>query len=182
MAKASGVNRSVRSAACPFCERVNPPDARFCNDCGAPLYLVPCFRCGAVNDPTAPKCHQCGASWPGNPLDGPARSSPGEVLDPAGFGARTAEDKVQPIAEAFVGADGLGRGARLLQQLQRMAANSDSGPVSGGGNPLGEPARSSSGEALDAGFGAWTAKDKVQPIAQAFLGADELDRDARLLQ
>ena len=200
MTKASGANRSVRSAACPFCERINPPDSRFCNDCGAPLYLVPCFRCGAVNDPTAPKCHQCGASWPGNALGGSARSSSGtEALDAAGFGTRTAGDRVQPIAPAFRDADGLDRDARLLQQLQRVVANSDSGSIVGGregggfgevrsaswpANLLGGPARSSSGtEAPDgAGFGARTAEDRVQPIAHAFVGADALDRDARLLQ
>ena len=207
MNKASGANRSVRSVACPFCERINPPDSRFCNDCGAPLYLVPCFRCGAVNDPTAPKCHQCGASWPGNALGGAPRSSSGtEALDAAGFGARTAEDRVQPIAPAFFDADGLDRDGRLLQQLQRVAANSDSGSLPDGregvglgevqtvgspsygaswpASPLGGPARSSPGtEAPDgAGFGARTAEDRVQPSAHAFVGADVLERDARLLQ
>jgi len=73
------------------------------------------------------------ASWPANLLGGPARSSSGtEAPDGAGFGARTAEDRVQPIAHAFVGADALDRDARLLQQLQRVVADSDSASVARG--------------------------------------------------
>jgi hypothetical protein len=44
---------------CPFCEQVNPADAKFCNACGGALHLVPCPRCGAVSDVTASTCYQC---------------------------------------------------------------------------------------------------------------------------
>jgi len=45
--------------SCPFCEQVNPADAKFCNACGGALHLLPCPRCGAVNDVTATTCYQC---------------------------------------------------------------------------------------------------------------------------
>jgi len=45
--------------SCPFCEQVNPADAKFCNACGGALHLVPCPRCGAVSDVTATTCYQC---------------------------------------------------------------------------------------------------------------------------
>ena len=44
---------------CPFCEHINPVDAKFCNDCGAVLHLVPCPKCGAVNDVAATACYRC---------------------------------------------------------------------------------------------------------------------------
>jgi hypothetical protein len=49
---------------CPYCKHVNPQASRFCNACGAPLYLLPCPDCGAVNDTGAKACHQCGAALP----------------------------------------------------------------------------------------------------------------------
>jgi hypothetical protein len=45
--------------SCPFCEQVNPADAKFCNACGGALHLIPCPRCGAVSDVTATTCYQC---------------------------------------------------------------------------------------------------------------------------
>ena len=47
---------------CRFCDHDNPPDARFCNACGSPLYLKPCPQCEAVNDSAALQCYQCGAA------------------------------------------------------------------------------------------------------------------------
>jgi hypothetical protein len=49
---------------CPFCDRVNPPDSKFCNACGSPLSLMPCPQCGAINDTVATACHQCGTPLP----------------------------------------------------------------------------------------------------------------------
>src|SRR5947208_557923 len=49
---------------CRFCDHDNPPDARFCNACGSPLYLKPCPQCEAVNDSAAPQCYQCGTALP----------------------------------------------------------------------------------------------------------------------
>jgi hypothetical protein len=50
--------------SCPFCEQVNPADAKFCNACGGALHLVPCPRCGAVSDVTASTCYQCHGQLP----------------------------------------------------------------------------------------------------------------------
>jgi hypothetical protein len=45
---------------CPKCHHANDADARFCEDCGAPLELR-CERCGHETDPGARFCEQCGA-------------------------------------------------------------------------------------------------------------------------
>src|SRR5438105_5946319 len=49
---------------CRFCDHANPAGARFCNECGSPLYLKPCPQCEAVNDGAASQCFQCGAALP----------------------------------------------------------------------------------------------------------------------
>ena len=54
---------------CRFCEHDNPAGARFCNECGSPLYLRPCVQCEAVNDGAAPQCFQCGAALPKDDAD-----------------------------------------------------------------------------------------------------------------
>ncbi len=54
---------------CPFCEQVNPADAKFCSACGGALHLVPCPRCGAVSDVTASTCYQCHGQLPGRGTD-----------------------------------------------------------------------------------------------------------------
>jgi hypothetical protein len=45
---------------CPFCAHTNPADAKFCNECGAPLHLRPCNRCEAVNSQVDKNCYKCG--------------------------------------------------------------------------------------------------------------------------
>jgi hypothetical protein len=47
---------------CPFCAHTNPAGAKFCNECGAPLHLMPCNRCEAVNNQVAKNCYKCGSS------------------------------------------------------------------------------------------------------------------------
>lgn len=63
---------------CPICEHANPADARFCNACGAPLYLAPCPRCGAMNDLIATECHECGVGLAGQRTGALARQ-PGMI-------------------------------------------------------------------------------------------------------
>ncbi|MQA75780.1 MAG: tetratricopeptide repeat protein, partial [Solirubrobacterales bacterium] len=46
---------------CPECGAENPPGARFCMACGAPLAAT-CAECGAENPPGARFCIECGAS------------------------------------------------------------------------------------------------------------------------
>lgn len=48
-------------ARCPFCTHSNPAGARFCNECGSPLHLLPCEHCEAVNDVLSRDCYRCGA-------------------------------------------------------------------------------------------------------------------------
>lgn len=67
--------------ACPFCEQINAPDAKFCNACGGALHLAPCPRCGAVSDVAASACYQCKAPLPGRkgesePAQPPATEPP----------------------------------------------------------------------------------------------------------
>src|SRR5579859_7297477 len=44
---------------CPNCLTVNPPNAKFCLECGNRLAVCP--NCGTVNLPTAKFCIECGA-------------------------------------------------------------------------------------------------------------------------
>src|SRR5579864_3933317 len=45
---------------CPNCQTVNPPNAKFCLECGN--RLVVCPNCGTVNLPAAKFCIECGTS------------------------------------------------------------------------------------------------------------------------
>jgi hypothetical protein len=131
MTRSSAANPSIRSAACPFCERLNPSDSMFCNACGTPLQLVPCPSCGAVNDPTATTCHQCAAPLPEDRLAGLGGSlSAAEASDAAGTGAWTAEDGTEPIAQPSPGPAHGDRDTRLfatLEELQQLLVDSDPG-------------------------------------------------------
>ncbi len=50
---------------CPRCGTVNPPGAKFCMNCGAPLPQEKiCPRCGFKNPPNAKFCMNCGAQLP----------------------------------------------------------------------------------------------------------------------
>jgi len=46
---------------CLFCNNENPQGAKFCNECGSPLHLRPCWHCDAVNDAASEACYKCGA-------------------------------------------------------------------------------------------------------------------------
>src|SRR5260370_10790897 len=45
---------------CPNCQTVNPPNAKFCLECGN--RLVVCPNCGTVNLPNAKFCIECGTA------------------------------------------------------------------------------------------------------------------------
>jgi class 3 adenylate cyclase/tetratricopeptide (TPR) repeat protein len=69
---------------CPGCGTENPPSAKFCVECGAPLQRS-CTSCGAAAPPTACFCPECGtalvasADGPGAPQapgPAPARTPP----------------------------------------------------------------------------------------------------------
>jgi hypothetical protein len=101
---------------CPYCERENPPDSKFCNACGAPLYLVPCHSCGAVNEVGARTCHQCAAALPkGNPGAVAAPSTEADPLDTDAKVLATLHDLRRRLAtvvaeDAGAPARGIGRG------------------------------------------------------------------------
>ncbi|HEX7195430.1 MAG TPA: zinc ribbon domain-containing protein [Candidatus Limnocylindria bacterium] len=48
------------TVTCVSCGGANAADARFCDDCGAPMQRT-CARCNAVNAPDARFCDDCGA-------------------------------------------------------------------------------------------------------------------------
>jgi ribosomal protein L40E len=70
----------MSSLSCSFCQHANPPDAKFCNECGSPLNLEPCARCEAVNDVHATRCHGCGAELDRNPLAAANGTAPGHAV------------------------------------------------------------------------------------------------------
>lgn len=76
---------------CPHCGAENPPNARFCNNCGRPLPRV-CANCGAENPPGARFCNQCGM-----PLDSVPAAAPAAPPIPAA-----------PSTVPAAGADGQG--------------------------------------------------------------------------
>src|SRR5260370_37591454 len=45
---------------CPNCQTINPPEAKFCLECGR--RLVVCPHCGTVNVPAAKFCIECGTA------------------------------------------------------------------------------------------------------------------------
>ncbi len=51
------------SPVCFACQHANPPDAKFCNECGCPCSLKPCAQCDAINDAGADECKRCGADF-----------------------------------------------------------------------------------------------------------------------
>jgi len=55
---------------CPRCQHENPPQAKFCVECAAPLVRA-CAGCGAQLPPGAKFCPECA-----RPVDGPAPSRP----------------------------------------------------------------------------------------------------------
>jgi len=44
---------------CLSCERENPHDANFCQECGSTLNLKLCKQCEAINEIKAQACYQC---------------------------------------------------------------------------------------------------------------------------
>jgi hypothetical protein len=49
---------------CHKCNHTNDADARFCDQCGAPLEKTkPCPGCGELNDPDARFCDNCGREF-----------------------------------------------------------------------------------------------------------------------
>ncbi len=71
---------------CPNCSTANPPQAKFCIECGHPLPRL-CPNCGAENPSTARFCNQCGHPLQPEPAGKPRE--PSDVL-PLGGAAELA--------------------------------------------------------------------------------------------
>ena len=109
----------MRTADCSFCQHTNPPESKFCNGCGAPLYLVPCPHCGAVNEVTASTCHQCAGRLQGRVEGAAPPSSRVRKSAGAGSGAAAAGAPEIPPAESLTSEE-LDPNARTLATLQRL--------------------------------------------------------------
>src|SRR6059036_682778 len=57
---------SAPSVACAACGHENPPGAKFCPECAAPLARL-CAACGAEPPPTAKFCPECAAPLAAKP-------------------------------------------------------------------------------------------------------------------
>src|SRR5712691_7238883 len=64
-----------RDVKCPRCPQDNPPSARFCNGCGAPLELR-CSACDHANPPGSRFCNGCGQALASVPATAPRYASP----------------------------------------------------------------------------------------------------------
>ncbi len=47
---------------CPYCQTFNPPEAKFCMECGNHLPLQTCQNCQTINPPQARFCIECGCA------------------------------------------------------------------------------------------------------------------------
>lgn len=56
----NALHKGAENTVCASCGAVNDKDAKFCNNCGAPLKII-CPECGAENTSTAKFCDNCGA-------------------------------------------------------------------------------------------------------------------------
>src|SRR5215831_9093582 len=64
---------------CLFCYHDNPQGAKFCNQCGSPLHLRPCWECNAINDAASETCYKCGAAYAAAPPPAVGETPPQEA-------------------------------------------------------------------------------------------------------
>ncbi|HLJ33045.1 MAG TPA: adenylate/guanylate cyclase domain-containing protein, partial [Ktedonobacteraceae bacterium] len=82
---------------CPNCQTINPPEAKFCLECGN--RLVVCPNCGTVNLPTAKFCIECGTSLQQG-ITRPVQSVPASPL-PALSTLPANISQTQPLPDAW---------------------------------------------------------------------------------
>ncbi len=80
---------------CPSCGHENPPDSRFCFECGAGM-AVQCPRCGAELPAGVRFCNQCGANTSEAATDRPER-------DPRAYTPKHLADKILQSKSALEG-------------------------------------------------------------------------------
>ena len=83
---------------CPSCQHENRSDAKFCNECAAPL-ASGCATCGSENPPGAKFCSQC-ASPLGTPHTAAARAA---HPDPRSYTPKHLADKILQSKSALEG-------------------------------------------------------------------------------
>jgi predicted ATPase/class 3 adenylate cyclase len=79
---------------CPQCQTENPPGARFCGQCAAPLVAI-CPSCGARNPPENKFCGQCAVS-----LDRPAQP---RFASPEAYTPKHLAEKILTTGSALKG-------------------------------------------------------------------------------
>jgi hypothetical protein len=109
----------MSSLSCRFCSHGNPEGAKFCNQCGSPLNLVPCARCEAINNVADEHCTTCGA-----PMLAGAEVAETALVEPvlamASEGAHRAESGgAVPVALADRLEHDVGEGAATSQAPRR---------------------------------------------------------------
>jgi class 3 adenylate cyclase/tetratricopeptide (TPR) repeat protein len=88
---------------CPFCQAINPDNARYCDNCKREFPLK-CTNCGASLQPEARFCHICGypvSDTAKNPTT-PVRGSPEKVYPPAGSILKVRQDIPEDILQRYV--------------------------------------------------------------------------------
>jgi hypothetical protein len=70
---------------CPACQLDNPPQNRFCDQCGAPLELR-CPVCGGALRPAARFCGSCGHRLTGAPEAEALAAKPAAAVSPSAVG------------------------------------------------------------------------------------------------
>ncbi len=68
---------------CSTCNIDNPPDMKFCGNCGAPL-RIRCPKCGGNNPPQFKFCGDCGAALQSGTVTSPQRSAASTMHQPVG--------------------------------------------------------------------------------------------------
>ena len=85
---------------CPSCGHPNPPDARFCGNCAAPLSgTVECPSCGSPNPGDQRFCNSCGEQL----YEDPAESPPATPLDASGRTPDHLAEKIRGSRSALEG-------------------------------------------------------------------------------
>ena len=87
---------------CDNCSRDNPPDARFCQNCGQFLERA-CPSCGTSNSTNARFCKQCGTSLTGSSdrLDALRQFAPQTLQDKIRLAAANIEGERKPVTILF---------------------------------------------------------------------------------
>ncbi len=118
---------------CVACNHTNPPESRFCGNCGAPLQVRFCRLCRSPNDAFSRYCQSCGTELP--ELTTPEASPPIAPLVIATprrpiADAPAVSLESTTIAAAFSGGTAqVGTGAPATDRIQTRPAGADAQPA-----------------------------------------------------